>query len=213
MSDPSALRQSYERGALVESDLAATPAEQFARWFEEALASGTSEPNAMTLATVSNDGQPSARIVLLKGFDEAGFVFFTHYTSRKGREAEAAGRAALCFWWPPLERQVRIEGTVERVSAAESDAYFAVRPRQSQLGAVASPQSAVVANREALDAAMAEAEERFEGRDVPRPASWGGYRVVPETVEFWQGRAGRLHDRLRYRRGVSGAWAVERLAP
>lgn len=213
MSDPSALRQSYERGALVEAELAATPVEQFARWFEEALASGTSEPNAMTLATVSEGGQPSARIVLLKGFDAAGFVFFTRYTSRKGHEAEASGRAALCFWWPPLERQVRIEGTVERVSADESDAYFAVRPRQSQLGAVASPQSAVVADRAALDAAMAEAEARFAGQTVERPPSWGGYRVVPEAVEFWQGRAGRMHDRLRYRRNESGGWAVERLAP
>lgn len=213
MANPAALRQSYERGALVESDLAATPVEQFARWFEEALAGGVAEPNAMTLATVSADGQPSARVVLLKGFDAAGFVFFTHYTSRKGRESEAAGRVALCFWWPPLERQVRIEGTVERVSAEESDAYFAVRPRLSQLGAVASAQSTTVEDRAALDAAMAEAEARFSGADVPRPASWGGYRVVPHAVEFWQGRAGRLHDRLRYRQDAAGGWTVERLAP
>ena len=226
MTDPSALRTSYERGALVEADLAPTPAAQFARWFDDALASGTPEPNAMTLATVSPSGQPSARIVLLKGFDEAGFVFYTHYTSRKGREAEATdggvGRAALCFWWPPLERQVRVEGAVQRVSAAESDAYFALRPRGSQLGAQASQQSAVVPDRAALDAALAAAEERFDGQAVPRPDGWGGYRLVPEAVEFWQGRAGRMHDRLRFRRTedadagnrlVRNGWTVERLAP
>lgn len=212
MSDPSALRQSYERGALVEADLAATPAQQFARWFDAAVADGTVEPNAMTLATVSPDGQPTARVVLLKGFDERGFVFFTHYTSRKGQEAEAAGRVGLCFWWPPLERQVRIDGTVERVDEAESDAYFAARPRESQLGAVASAQSTVVDSRAALDGAFADASARFEGQEVTRPASWGGYRVLPTAVEFWQGRAGRLHDRLRYRRDGDG-WAVERLAP
>lgn len=213
MLHPADLRQSYERGALDEADLAATPWKQFARWFEAALASGTPEPNAMTLATVSAQGQPSARVVLLKDVDARGFVFYTHYTSRKGQEAEGAGRAALCFWWPALERQVRIEGTVERVAEAESDAYFASRPRASQIGAVASEQSAVVDGRAALDEAFANAAARFEGQAVARPATWGGYRVVPDAVEFWQGRAGRLHDRLRYRRAGADGWTVERLAP
>ena len=211
--DPSVMRVSYERDALDRADLAPDPAAQFRRWFAEAVASGTPEPNAMTLATVDADGGPSARVVLLKEVDADGaFVFYTNYESRKGVALAAHPRAALVFWWPPLERQVRVEGRVERVEPGVSDAYFAVRPRASQLGAAASPQSQVVESRAVLEAAFERAEAVSAGADVARPAFWGGYRVWPETVEFWQGRRSRLHDRLRYRRQGDG-WAVDRLAP
>ena len=213
--DPSVMRVSYERDALDRADLAPDPAAQFRRWFAEAVASGTPEPNAMTLATVDADGGPSARVVLLKEVDADGaFVFYTNYESRKGVALAAHPRAALVFWWPPLERQVRIEGAVERVAAAVSDAYFGARPRASQLGAVASPQSRVVAGRADLEDAYAAAEAAAEDTGaLARPDHWGGYRVRPSTAEFWQGRRSRLHDRLRYRRDDSGAWTVERLAP
>jgi pyridoxamine 5'-phosphate oxidase len=206
------LRTHYASGALDEADAPAAPFALFARWFEDALAAGTPEPNAMVLSTVDAAGQPSARVVLLKGLDETGFLFFTNYGSRKGRDIAADARVALTFWWPPLERQVRVEGRAAPVDAETSDAYFATRPRGSQLGAVASPQSAVVAGRTVLEDRLAEAEARFEGRPVERPAHWGGYRVVPHAVEFWQGRPSRLHDRLRYTRD-GDAWRVERLAP
>jgi pyridoxamine 5'-phosphate oxidase len=206
------LRTHYASGALDEADAPAAPFAFFARWFEDALAAGTPEPNAMVLSTVDAAGQPSARVVLLKGLDETGFLFFTNYGSRKGRDIAADARVALTFWWPPLERQVRVEGRAAPVDAETSDAYFATRPRGSQLGAVASPQSAVVAGRTVLEDRLAEAEARFEGRPVERPAHWGGYRVVPHAVEFWQGRPSRLHDRLRYTRD-GDAWRVERLAP
>jgi pyridoxamine 5'-phosphate oxidase len=195
---------------LDEADLDPDPLRQFAAWFEEAGAAGVRAPEAMALATAAADGRPSVRMVLLKGFDERGFVFFTGYESRKGAELSANARAALLFYWDPLGRQVRIEGPVERVSEAESDAYFASRPRGAQISASVSPQSRVVASRAALEAAAAELEAR--GGELPRPPAWGGFRVVPETYEFWQHRANRLHDRLRYSRDGEG-WKLERLAP
>ena len=212
MLAPADLRVHYDKGALDERSAPAEPIALFSSWFEDAVGSGTPEPNAMTVATVDASGQPSARIVLLKGVDAGGFVFFTNYDSRKGRAMAAEARVALTFWWPPLERQVRVEGRAERIAVADSEAYFHARPRGSQLGAVASTQSAVVEGREALEARLADAEARFEGQEVERPAQWGGYRVVPEVVEFWQGRPNRLHDRLRYTR-AEDAWQMERLAP
>lgn len=207
------MRRSYAASGLAESDLAGDPFTQFRRWFDDAMAAALVEPNAMILATADADGVPSARMVLLKEFDPAGFVFYTHGTSRKGTELAANPRAALLFPWHPLERQVRVEGPVSPVSAQETAEYFASRPRGSQLGAWASEQSAVISDRGALDAAWRQAAERFpEGSAVPVPAGWGGFRVHAESVEFWQGRASRLHDRLRYRR-TPGGWGVDRLAP
>lgn len=206
------LRKEYTRAGLTESDMDPDPVEQFRRWFDEALAAGLHEPNAMIVATASPDGLPSARVVLLKGFDRRGFVFYTNYEGRKGRELEENPRAALLFYWGELERQVRIEGTASRVSEEESDAYYAGRPRGSRLGALASEQSRVVGSREVLEGRIKNLEAEYEGRDVPRPAFWGGYRVEPEAMEFWQGRENRLHDRLVYRRGEVG-WKMERLQP
>ncbi len=206
------LRKEYTRSGLSESDVNPEPVEQFRRWFEEALAADLHEPNAMIVATASPDGLPSARVVLLKGFDDRGFVFYTNYEGRKGRELEENPRAALLFYWGELERQVRIEGTASRVSEEESDAYYAGRPRGSRLGALASEQSRVVGSREVLEGRIKNLEAEYEGRDVPRPAFWGGYRVEPEAMEFWQGRENRLHDRLVYRRG-DGGWKMERLQP
>jgi pyridoxamine 5'-phosphate oxidase len=209
--DLAALRQEYMRAGLHERDLAPDPFAQFGNWFAEALQSGIALPNAMTLATATPNGRPSARTVLLKGFDTPGFVFYTHYGSRKGREIEENPQAMLLFCWEELERQVGIEGRVERVSAAESDEYFAVRPLGSRLSAIVSAQSEPVASREVLETALEEASKRW--RDAPpRPRHWGGYRLVPEQFEFWQGRKDRLHDRLCYR-SVGGAWKIERLAP
>lgn len=213
-TDLAALRQEYERGGLAEDDLAPDPVSMFSRWFAEADAAGIYEPNAMVVSTVGGDGQPSSRAVLLKAYDERGFVFYTNYESRKGRELRNDPLCAAVFPWFALQRQVRVEGTVERVTRAESEAYFATRPRPAQLGAWASPQSEPVDGRAALDAAYAEATERFTSGDVPCPPHWGGYRIVPITVEFWQGRRGRMHDRLVYRRaGEAGDWHVVRLAP
>ncbi|MFI7602715.1 pyridoxamine 5'-phosphate oxidase [Actinoplanes sp. NPDC049681] len=208
------MRRDYtERGALLEADLAATWPEQFARWFTEVLEFALPEPNAMIVATADAAARPSARTVLLKGYDERGFVFFTNYTSRKGAEALENPQASLVFPWFPMQRQVIVCGAVEKVSRAETEAYFATRPRGSRLGAWASPQSRVVPDRDAVDAGLAAAVERFgEEGEVPAPPHWGGLRVVPETVEFWQGRSNRLHDRLRYRR-AGETWVVERLAP
>jgi pyridoxamine 5'-phosphate oxidase len=206
------LRTEYASRALGQADVDADPLRQFRLWLDEALAVGVPEPHAMTLATATPDGRPSARTVLLRGLDERGFAFFTNYDSRKGRELEANPLAALVFYWTELERQVRVEGRVGRTSAAESDAYFRGRPVGSRLGAWASHQSEVIAGREVLEEQMAEFLRRYPGDDVPRPPHWGGYRLTPDVVEFWQGRPNRLHDRLRYRRD-GAAWRLERLAP
>ncbi|MEN4922247.1 pyridoxamine 5'-phosphate oxidase [Achromobacter spanius] len=204
------LRQSYDKNVLLESQAAASPFEQFHRWFDEALASKVPEPNAMTLATVDADGQPSARIVLIKGYDEQGFTFFTNYESRKGLDLQAEPRACLLFFWQPLERQIRIEGVVEKVPAEESDAYYHSRPAGSRIGAWASRQSQPI-TREELEAREKEFRERF-GEQPPRPPHWGGYRLKPTAFEFWQGRPSRLHDRLRYV-ADGPAWKIERLSP
>jgi pyridoxamine 5'-phosphate oxidase len=211
---PAAMRRDYtERAALLEKDLAGSWTSQFAAWFADAAAYGLPEPNAMIVATASADGRPSARTVLLKGYDERGFTFFTNYESRKGSELAANPYASLVFPWFPMQRQVIVSGAVERVSRAETEEYFASRPRGSQLGAWASPQSRVLADRAAVEAGLAAAEERFADGPVPAPPHWGGLRVRPESVEFWQGRSNRLHDRLRFRRTAEGSWVVERLAP
>jgi pyridoxamine 5'-phosphate oxidase len=198
---------------LREQDMDPDPLAEFLAWYRQAESAGLRLPEAMTLATATPDGQPSARIVLLRGCDAAGFVFYTNYKSRKARELLANPRAALVFHWPKLDRQVRVEGRVERVSAALSDAYFQSRPRENQLGAWVSEQSEAIASREVLERKLEEVRARFAGTEVPRPPGWGGYRVVPEVIEFWQAREGRLHDRLQYRRSPQGGWLLERLAP
>jgi pyridoxamine 5'-phosphate oxidase len=208
------LRREYRRAALTEKDADPDAMRQFERWLDEAIAAALPEPTAMALATVDASGRPDARIVLLKGADERGFVFFTNYESRKGTELSLRPAATLLFHWVELERQVRVEGAVSKVSAEESDRYFATRPRDARLGAWASPQSRVITDRAWLERELAAARERFAGagENVPRPPHWGGYRVAPEAIEFWQGRESRLHDRLRYRREAS-LWRIERLAP
>lgn len=205
------LRQEYARAALDESSVDPDPLVQFRGWFDQALATGVAEPNAMTLSTVDESGRPSGRVVLLKDVDASGLSFFTNHRSEKGRHLAANPAAALTFWWEPLERQVRVEGEVERLGDDVCDLYFASRPRSSRLGAWASSQSRVVADRQELESSFLDAEHRFPG-DVPRPDYWGGYRLRPRTVEFWQGRPGRLHDRIRYRLDGND-WKIERLAP
>ena len=207
------LRREYSLHSLDIGDVAAEPIAQFRRWFDDARAAEIIEPNAMTLATCSPEGTPSARIVLLKDVSDAGFVFFTQYRSRKGQELEANPRVALVFFWKEIERQVRIVGTALRVTDAENAAYFAQRPRGARLGAWASHQSTIIQNRTTLEAEALRAEARFAQNDVPCPPYWGGYRVSPSEVEFWQGRPNRLHDRLRYRRNDEGQWVIERLQP
>lgn len=207
------LRKDYVLAGLLESDLDPDPIAQFRVWFTEAQAAKGIEPNAMTVATADSTGNPSARTVLLKGLDARGFVFYSNYESAKGRQLDANPRAELLFYWPELERQVRVHGAVERIDRAEAEAYFRSRPLGNQIGALVSPQSTVIPNREFLEEAYRALEERYRSEQVPLPHHWGGYRVMPEWIEFWQGRISRLHDRLRYRRSPSGEWVVERLAP
>ena len=207
------LRRDYARARLDEADVSHDPIVEFARWFAEAQEAQVPEPNAMTLATATVSGAPSARIVLLKAFDERGFVFFTDYRSRKGGELEANPRAALVFFWQELERQVRITGGVALTSREESERYFSSRPIGSRLGAWASHQSRVIPGRAMLEEDLREVERRFDGGVVPLPPHWGGYRVVPDTIEFWQGRPNRVHDRIRYVKESGKGWRVERLSP
>ena len=206
------LRRDYTRDGLTESQAPVEPHVLFSTWFAQAVEIETTEANAMMLATVDSAGQPHLRTLLLKGFDERGFVFFTNYQSAKGEQLSAQPLAAMSFWWHDLERQVRIEGMVEQVSPEESDAYFHSRPMGSRLGAWASPQSEVIAGREVLEQRLAALEIQYAEQQPPRPPHWGGYRVVPSLIEFWQGRSSRLHDRLRYRL-KPGNWVLERLAP
>ena len=207
-------RKEYEQAALDEATVARDPIAQFAAWYDAAVAAGVPEPEAMTLSTATPDGRPSARVVLLRGFDARGFCFFTNYDGRKGRELTANPHAAVTFHWAELERQVRIEGRVERTTAAESDDYFRTRPSTSRIGAWSSPQSEVIPDREALETLFVRYRaEHPDDAAIPRPPNWGGFRLVPEQIEFWQGRPSRLHDRLRFRRDANGPWTLERLAP
>lgn len=210
--DIAALRQDYALSSLSESDVDPDPIRQFERWFADAVTARVLEPNAMTLSTATRDGVPSARIVLVKGVDARGFAFFTDYRSRKGAELTENPLAALTFLWKEIERQVRITGAVTRVSTAESEAYYRSRPVGSRLGAWASHQSAVIASRTELEDELKRVTERFGDTDVPLPPHWGGFRVLPDEIELWQGRSSRLHDRLRYTREASG-WKIERLSP
>ncbi|WP_233556416.1 pyridoxamine 5'-phosphate oxidase [Noviherbaspirillum sedimenti] len=206
------LRKDYSHASLSESDVDHDPIKQFGKWFDEALKAHVPEANAMSVATVGPDGKPSSRILLIKEFDSRGFVWFTNYASRKGQELAVNPHAALLFHWIELERQVRIEGRVERISAEESDAYYDSRPLLSRLGAIASEQSRPVDSRVTLEKRFAEVQEQY-GEHPARPAHWGGYRLVPEAIEFWQGRSSRLHDRVLYTRTEGGAWRIQRLQP
>ena len=206
------LRKDYTQSGLLETDVDPNPFKQFQQWFDQALAAQLPEPNAMTLATVSQDGKPKARIVLLKNFTEQGFVFYTNYNSQKGQELAQNPSAALIFWWAELERQVRIEGSVEKVAESESEEYFYSRPVGSQLGAWASQQSQVIDNREVLEHRLQELQEIYQNQNIPEPPHWGGYRIVPQAIEFWQGRSNRLHDRLYYSL-LEHTWVVKRLSP
>jgi pyridoxamine 5'-phosphate oxidase len=208
-----AIRRDYMKEALSENQVEENPFRQFDRWWDEAVKAEIDEVNAMTLSTVSSDGKPTARIVLLKGYDDYGFVFFTNYESRKGKDLLLNPNASLLFFWKELERQVRIEGTCEKVSEAESDQYFYSRPEGSRIGAWASPQSQVISSRDVLDSNLAELEKRFRDTPVTRPPHWGGYRIKPHTMEFWQGRPSRLHDRIAYSQDSLGDWKFARLAP
>ena len=207
------LRENYKLSGLLETEALADPFDQFHKWFDEALAAELLEANAMSLATVSAQGRPSIRMVLLKALDSRGFSFFTNYSSRKAREIEENAAASICFHWKELERQVRASGSVEKLSRQESALYFAMRPRASQIGAWASAQSEVIPSRETLDAAKRLYEQEFEGKPVPMPEFWGGFLLRPDEFEFWQGRPGRLHDRLHYHRSSDNSWPITRLSP
>lgn len=207
------LRRDYRMQSLHESDVAPDPGKQFSKWWNDVLASEIVEPNAMTLATASSDGLPSARIVLLKGFDTSGFVFFTNYNSFKSIQLQENPRACLVFFWKELERQVRVIGVIEKISSTESDEYFNSRPEGSRIGAIASPQSQVIENRDWLESRVQEVSQQMSGQTIQRPDYWGGYRVRPAIVEFWQGRTSRLHDRIQYTLSDDGSWKIERLAP
>ena len=207
------LRKDYSLAGLSEKDVARDPFRQFEKWFQEAEAAKLVEPNAAVLSTATKDGRPSSRMILLKGIDGRGFVFYTNYSSRKGMELESNPHVSFMFPWVALERQVIIEGSVTKVTREESEAYFRIRPRSSQLAAWASSQSTILSGREALEDAMKAVEKKFSGVDAPLPPHWGGFRIIPETVEFWQGRRSRLHDRLRYRRLADGTWTIERVSP
>jgi len=213
MSTIADIRQEYKLQTLSESDVAADPLLQFDRWWDDAIKSEITEVNAMTLATASETGIPSARIVLLKGYDKNGFVFFTNYQSHKGQELEQNPNACLVFFWKELERQIRITGTVQKVAAADSDAYFSSRPEGSRIGAWASPQSKVIEKRTVIEDRLSNFQQQFSDGNIPRPPYWGGYAVQPVQVEFWQGRPSRLHDRIQYTLQTDGNWLVERLAP
>jgi len=207
------LRKEYTFQGLSEKDAHPNPFAQFKIWFDQALAAKLPEPNAMTIATATLDGKPSARMVLLKDYDERGFVFYTNYESHKGQQLVENPWGAIAFWWAELERQVRIEGRIEKVSPAESDAYFHSRPKDSQLGAWVSNQSQVIDSREVLEQRLQQLKEEYENKEVPRPPHWGGFRLIPAEIEFWQGRPSRLHDRLLYRRSEDGSWGIQRLSP
>lgn len=206
------LRQDYRAAELSEADIDKNPIVQFAKWFKDALDAKMYEPNVMTLATADLSGKPSSRILLLKGFDEDGFVFFTNYNSKKGKDLQENPQAAMQFFWPELERQVRIEGTVTKATAEASTAYFHSRPKGSQIGAIASPQSTVIPDREILEERVKELTAAYQETEVPRPEHWGGYVLKPAHLEFWQGRPSRLHDRITYT-SVNGVWTINRLAP
>lgn len=211
--DIARLRVDYRKTSLLEEQVDPDPMRQFVSWLNEAIAAKVNEPNAMTLATCTRAGQPSARIVLLKGLDAGAFVFFTNYQSRKGQEITDNPLAALLFFWPELERQVRVEGAIERTTDAESDAYFSSRPPDARIGSAASPQSEVIASRRVLEDLQSALLQKYPDGHVPRPSHWGGYRVRPTRLEFWQGGAGRLHDRIEYLRGGDAQWSIRRLAP
>lgn len=207
------IRKTYAQAQLLESETASEPMEQFGRWWNQALEAQIDEVNAMTLATVDAKGMPDARIVLLKGVDAAGFHFYTNYQSQKGIQLESNGQGALVFFWKELERQVRVRGRIERMPASESDRYFHSRPKESQLGAIASPQSSVIEGRDWLDQRYESVEQEYKEKDPVRPPHWGGFRLIADSVEFWQGRPGRMHDRIAYKKDPSGSWLRQRLAP
>lgn len=207
------LRIDYQKHSLTENDIQKSPFEQFNIWFNEALSAEVLEPNAMTLATASKEGIPSARIVLLKGFDDKGFSFYTNYLSKKGKDLAKNPHASLVFFWPELQRQVRIDGKITKLSKEESEAYFNSRPFESRIGAISSPQSQVIPNRESIDVVYKNMAEKYQNKHVPKPAHWGGYLLSPLSIEFWQGRPSRLHDRMKYVLMEKGKWKIERLAP
>ncbi|MCG8319757.1 MAG: pyridoxamine 5'-phosphate oxidase [Cytophagales bacterium] len=212
-SNLATIRSDYQKKSLSKREVSANPMDQFEHWFEEATSAEINEPTAMNLSTVDKNGRPTARIVLLKGINDSAFQFYTNYDSQKAQDLARNPFAALTFFWPELERQIRIEGKVEKLSALTSENYFSSRPRESQIGAWASPQSQVIENRYMLEENVKNLKKKYDGKDVPRPQYWGGYQLVPDKLEFWQGRSSRLHDRIVYRLGPDNHWMIERLAP